>query len=599
MIDFDREKFLRMLFDHESDTLSPDAAQAFRHLLLHSPEAQREFAEWQSVNALIAFEDSALLPKTSTTEASDTVGNRELKAGAKRGQSVHVQLRESRLKRMNIGGILAVAFALLAAVLGFRLLQVESESKRARPGDLERVDARKDLKPQTGANSETPSSIRNTPPPQDVLLSRGVALVTRLVDTVEDVDSTPQTWLGQAIQSGQAIVPGPLTLEAGIAQIEFYCGATLIVEGPAELEILSSQSIRCVRGKIQAVVPPAARGFEVLVDDSKIIDLGTEFGLSVSAEGTDLKVYDGEVELQHSAGERTNLLTAGESAKWQGDELPVTSDTASELGPQSRLVDVERFRDRARGIADSRFERWKTFSESLRSDDRLIAYYSMEEPSAWERKTLDARLPRQPDLDAAIVGANPTEGRWTGKQAYEFKHPGDRIRVQIPGDFSSLTFVCWVRIDSLDRWYNSLFLTDNYQRGEPHWQILNSGQLFFSVRVSEGAGGPEHKEVKSPIFWKPSMSGEWLNLATTYDVENAITSHYLNGELLSSDEIPDSKLVEETRIGLASIGNWSAPTKPNQDFAIRNLNGRMDELMIFNSALAAEEIQEIYSNGKP
>ena len=198
-----------------------------------------------------------------------------------------------------------------------------------------------------------------------------------------------------------------------------------------------------------------------------------------------------------------------------------------------------------------------------------------------------------------IVGANPASGRWAGKQAYEFKHPGDRIRVQIPGKFSSLSFVCWVRIDSLDRWYNSLFLTDNYQRGEPHWQILNSGQLFFSVRVSQGPGGPEHKEVVSPVFWMPSMSGEWLNLATTYDVEQAQTSHYLNGALLSSDSIPDSKLVKETRIGLASIGNWSAPTKPNQDFAIRNLNGRMDELMIFNSALSAEEIQEIYSNGKP
>ena len=72
------------------------------------------------------------------------------------------------------------------------------------------------------------------------------------------------------------------------------------------------------------------------------------------------------------------------------------------------------------------------------------------------------------------------------------------VRVEILGEFDSLTFACWVKIDSLDRWYNSLFLTDHYNQGEPHWQILDTGQLFFSVRhKADDARGPAAKE-KTP-----------------------------------------------------------------------------------------------------
>lgn len=95
------------------------------------------------------------------------------------------------------------------------------------------------------------------------------------------------------------------------------------------------------------------------------------------------------------------------------------------------------------------------------------------------------------------------------------------------------------------------------------------------------------------------MSGQWLHLATTYDVENATTTHYLNGQPLSSEEIPAKQLVRDTSIGLASIGNWSAPTRDSEEFAIRNLNGRIDEIMIFADALTPEEIDEIYQHGKP
>ena len=85
-------------------------------------------------------------------------------------------------------------------------------------------------------------------------------------------------------------------------------------------------------------------------------------------------------------------------------------------------------------------------------------------------------MPRNPELDGAVVLAEPVDGRWPGlKSALEFRRPGSRVRVNIPGEFPAFTFMCWVRIDSLDRWYNALFMADSYETGEPHWQIRNDG----------------------------------------------------------------------------------------------------------------------------
>ena len=353
-------------------------------------------------------------------------------------------------------------------------------------------------------------------------------------------------------------------------------------------------------GQLRAQVPPAARGFSLNVDDMQIVDLGTEFGLSVSADSADVQVFDGEVELHHA--DRSKLqLNAGEA---------VTRSSTGEIQTGSatpeRFLDLATMESHASEQTRVRYERWKAWSRALCEDPRLITYYRFDNVDSWQRRLPADVHPLNRELDGAIVGATRTTGRWPTKSALEFKRPGDRVRVNIPGEFQSLTFTCWVKIDSLDRWYNSLFLTDHYNQGEPHWQILDTGQLFFSVRSRpdevEGqpvVHGPSHKTVLSPVFWEPSMSGKWIQLATTYDAEAARTTHYLNGAVLHSETIPQAQQVKTTRIGAASIGNWALPTKPDAEFAIRNLNGSIDEFAIFSAALSADEIREFYDYGKP
>ena len=58
-------------------------------------------------------------------------------------------------------------------------------------------------------------------------------------------------------------------------------------------------------------------------------------------------------------------------------------------------------------------------------------------------------------------------------------------------------------------------------------------------------------------------------------------------------------MVTTTRIGEATIGNWSIPTRPDEKFAIRNLNGTIDELLILTQAISADEVALMYRKGKP
>ena len=87
-----------------------------------------------------------------------------------------------------------------------------------------------------------------------------------------------------------------LRLQGGLAQIEFDRGARVILQGPAELVLVSGSEARLVHGTLTARVPTPARGFTILSPRGKVVDLGTEFGLSVDDEGeTTVRVFDGQV----------------------------------------------------------------------------------------------------------------------------------------------------------------------------------------------------------------------------------------------------------------------------------------------------------------
>jgi hypothetical protein len=105
-------------------------------------------------------------------------------------------------------------------------------------------------------------------------------------------------WTGNDQKPGPDMRSGKvLRLERGLAEIEFERGARVILQGPAGLELVSATTARLLYGTLTARVPAQALGFTVLSPSGRVVDLGTEFGLSVAEGGaTSVRVFTGLVE---------------------------------------------------------------------------------------------------------------------------------------------------------------------------------------------------------------------------------------------------------------------------------------------------------------
>lgn len=418
--------------------------------------------------------------------------------------------------------------------------------------------------------------------------AQGFAVIERLFDA---------SWEEGAFrrEEGEMLGSEVFRLASGVAEIQFFSGAKMIVEGPAEISLKSAWEATCHDGAVRMKVPPAARGFKLQAPATEIIDLGTEFGLVVRDGEGHVEVIDGEIAVRHR--------DEGEKLLLKNDALTLKSDAAAAKIESGTVAfpDLSHYGARTENRNRSAFQRWESHRDSLAADDRLIAYYTFDEDESTPLVP-NLSIPRNTELDGATILAEPVAGRWPGlKSALEFRRPGARVRVNIPGEFPAFTFMAWVRIDSLDRWYNALFMGDSYETGEPHWQIRDDGKMMLSVMVDDSRPNPYHagdagfhRVYFSPPMWDLSMSGEWLHLASVFDPESRMVSHYVNGSQISGQEIVDDFFIDQLRIGNAEIGNWGQPFREDPTFAIRNLNGRLDEMAIFRVALSGDEISGLF-----
>ncbi|TWT91703.1 LamG-like jellyroll fold domain-containing protein [Neorhodopirellula pilleata] len=407
----------------------------------------------------------------------------------------------------------------------------------------------------------------------------------------------------KSYRDGDVLPGGKLQIESGIAEIDFFCGATLTIEGPAVLDVQSDWSVKVASGRLRANVPPAARGFIVQTSEAEIIDLGTEFALDVGAESSRVEVIDGEVALRGGVHDGVHLTTG--QHQWLGQQR-----AASGGDKISGFADLESRREDAEA---ERFSKWQAFSQKHQRDKRLIAYYKIADMPPG--RTVPNAALSGVGKEATLVG--PVQ-RSTGRfgqpsTGLEFDRIGARARTRIDGEFKAFTFSTWVRIDSLDHVYNALFMSDGYETGELHWQIRDDGSLMFSVMIDDTQEMHHFSErdgslVKAaglakvyytPPVWDISKSGRWFHLVAVYDPAGHRVTQYVNGELVSNEPINDKFTIENLKIGPAEIGNWGQPFRKTPWFSVRNLNGTIDEMTIYNAALEQDEIHNLYEQGKP
>ncbi len=399
--------------------------------------------------------------------------------------------------------------------------------------------------------------------------SNAVAVLTRDVNV---------QWEGEGTgpQVNEPLSPGWLRIKSGIAQVEFFQGACVLIQGPAELNLISAGEAYCNRGKLSAQVPPQARGFKIGTPNGTIVDLGTEFGLDIGADTAEVHVFKGEVELHRE--QQMKSLKEGQAAAFAASGTP--QEVAANAAGFVTLNDVE---TRSGELLRKQFDHWQERSVLLNADPQLRMRFDFQDENG-SRSLRNRALHGQDVPDGSIVGGAWTEGRWPGKRALDFRNVSDRVRVSVPGRYEALTLTAWVRVNGLDRAFNSLFMSETWSDGRIHWQITRDGRVRLGVAAYRGA---PHADYDTDVYFTPERFGQWTHLAVVCDPATKEIRHYINGVLRSQKSVTHPVTLQ---LGNADLGNWNVPG-PQGRVPIRHFSGAMDEFALYGRALREEEIR--------
>lgn len=413
------------------------------------------------------------------------------------------------------------------------------------------------------------------------VLAVGIWMFSRDAGVPDDRPSE-SPWLATLSSSHQAVWQTPsgtrerfkkeqLSLLSGIAELKFQNGAQIIIEGPCELRIIDGNTLDLASGKLWGYCPPTARGFEVLAPgDNRIVDLGTEFGVGVDHEGAvDIHVFDGEVEVSPASREKQSL----------------EAGSALQLAPDADLVALDADLQKFTNSEKLQHKRWQVHQQDILNRENLLLYYDMTS-SLGEDYALQDLGPAK--ASGEITGAIPVKGRIPGKGALLFEKSTDLVAFNLEESFTEgFSVAMWIKPTDMHRSHMALLNTNGFPPGAIHFQ-LNSDEML-SMGICGIAGFRSKTNVIS--------IDEWQFVAASWDPSTQRATLFHNGEKIPTRRHLVSDLIPGTvpRFGVSQIGAWGKRTYGHS----RNFEGRIGEVMIFNTSLEEEEMAGLYEASRP
>jgi hypothetical protein len=406
--------------------------------------------------------------------------------------------------------------------------------------------------------------------------------VATLADAVDAQWDAPQARL----DVGDHLPYGPLYLKSGYAAIRLDNGVKLIVQGPSHFSIDSLRLAHLDEGKLTADVPHAASGYSVKIPSGMVTDIGTTFGVTafLNKEST-VQVLKGSVQAQLFSDDGK-----------QKSQVVLTEDHAVALNPNigslaSIPAEPDAYATDIRHLPpppEAPYARWQKYSDQLRKDPSLLAYYTFDNKDQAPEKLLNRAAATAGKFDGQIENAKWDDGRFQGKPALKFNGDDSRVKLNIPQQMDQLTLAMWVRPDAWDAPIIALLDADGWspnRLGEVHWQVWDQ-----TLNIGVFSPEPQHKQSSISL----DAIGQWMLLVATIDTRTGVVTHYYNGIAVGSTKTGPTIPVS---LGAAEIGRWNS-LKETEFPSGRDLRGRVDELAIFSRTLTAAEIQAMYKAGR-
>lgn len=398
------------------------------------------------------------------------------------------------------------------------------------------------------------------------------------------------------IAVGEAVFNEKIMLTEGFAKLRFKDEAEVILEAPCEFEPVSETELRITRGKLIAQCrTQASKGFVVRAGNARIVDLGTEFGVTVAEDRTlEAHVIEGEVTL-------TPLVEEGSR-----QAIQLTAGAAKRVSPDATQVDeipVDQYQF-VRGMTPEDRDPMRGYVGSVKSLNPVV-YYRFEHN---ENQTFENE------------GSGPYPGPIAGSVLVEkvaglnvarfggFEQPGYvRIRRTI-GELRSApeySVECWIKPDSFQA-------AAIWSMNEPFWtedNLLNSCAGVM-IQQSNEPNSPQWSELLRMVHRsepsdrsgetgvdlvtkKPYVPGQWMHVVVVKSRTHARL--FINGQL--ANEVADSTPFADVDFG-TSLGHHGVQPARREDHS-RRYAGLMDEFAIYTRALTNEEINEHYSRMAP
>ncbi len=384
--------------------------------------------------------------------------------------------------------------------------------------------------------------------------------------------------------------PGEYVLRSGAIHLRLLNGVDLALEGPARFLIRDSFELDLTQGRCRALVPETGHGFTVNTSQMEVIDLGTEFGVSVDADGqaSEVRVFDGMVDVvAANSTEKTRLNT--------DDALRISSAE----GVTAPRISTGEFPD----IRSIGFSQWQHWRNKIAQDPDLIAYLPMQGNQKGEAEVISS-LPETPV--AQLIGAHRVTGRWPGKGALLFEQDGDRVELDLGKNHEEFTIAMWVKAERWDYRINALITSNGWEPGALHLQTSRDAgwRVHGSIRFAD------HEESARAYSSEAMEIGQWQHVAYVLSKRTGQFQVFINGVAGSMNEGRKnyaSKVPANTPInpGMVRLGDWEWDSKlkaahmegghPKQ----KGFRGRIDEFVAISRALSQEEIDEMVTRGRP
>ena len=392
-------------------------------------------------------------------------------------------------------------------------------------------------------------------------------------------------WQNASPVLGKSIHASVLEIDTGVVGITMTSGARLVFEGPGKLELATSNSVRLFSGRLFAHVPPPAHGFRVEGMGFSVIDHGTEFGCHVAQAGhVELHTFTGEVEIQPwNQAARRVFRNEAVALKNQNMES-VSARREAFLG----LTELEM-------LTQDTHARLTFASRLLASHPDKIVHFLADDVL----HTKHAKATENSDSQRVTRhGCATVAGRHPTRSAIGFAGKKDFLHLDVQAKSTAVTMLAWLQLPTApisDPTHQQQLLgtVGPFEAHEIAWGIIGARLAPFAGVLRPVANLPGRGwqgSAGAPIQPDPVA---WRFLVTVIDCDARKVSHYVDGELTSSQgmRLPDS-------LSLGPFWMGGVPSNPYGRATDRAFHGNLDEFAIVNGVLTHEDIRRLYQLGR-